>query len=180
MKLEIVTVLEDQVERKSGFSPEGTQLVAQAYRGSADNAGSRRRDSRSDAAMIRVKSIITQISAELIDHARALLNIEQQILKLEGGQVASGDKITTLLVLLGGLINQTVGDLMSDMLLVETVLNARGWRMAYWDTKYEELPNRLVTNKHAFVTENAGRILVKPDRMQPVLREFSKSSSRSS
>ncbi|KAI7956190.1 hypothetical protein MJO29_007589 [Puccinia striiformis f. sp. tritici] len=143
MKLEIVTVLEDQVERKSGFSPEGTQLVAQ-------------------------------------DHARALLNIEQQILKLEGGQVASGDKITTLLVLLGGLINQTVGDLMSDMLLVETVLNARGWRMAYWDTKYEELPNRLVTNKHAFVTENAGRILVKPDRMQPVLREFSKSSSRSS
>ncbi|KAI7951961.1 hypothetical protein MJO28_007645 [Puccinia striiformis f. sp. tritici] len=59
MKLEIVTVLEDQVERKSGFSPEGTQLVAQ-------------------------------------DHARALLNIEQQILKLEGGQVASGDKITTL------------------------------------------------------------------------------------
>ncbi|KAI9610104.1 hypothetical protein H4Q26_007102 [Puccinia striiformis f. sp. tritici PST-130] len=118
MKLEIVTVLEDQVERKSGFSPEGRQLVAQtifglmdhfsrwirdrqADKGSADNAGSRRRDSRSDAAMIRVKSIITQISPELIasaalyckDHARALLNIEQQILKLEGGQVASGQSL---------------------------------------------------------------------------------------
>ncbi|POW04748.1 hypothetical protein PSHT_11108 [Puccinia striiformis] len=74
------------------------------------------------------------------------------------------------LLSLAGLINQTVGDSMSDMLLVETVLNARGWGMAEWDTKYEELPNRLVkvivTDRHAFVTEDAERIFVKPDGMQ--------------
>ncbi|KAH9450826.1 hypothetical protein Pst134EB_018337 [Puccinia striiformis f. sp. tritici] len=74
------------------------------------------------------------------------------------------------LLSLAGLINQTVGDSMSDMLLVETVLNARGWGMAEWDAKYEELPNRLVkvivTDRHAFVTEDAERILVKPDEMQ--------------
>ncbi|KAI9607375.1 hypothetical protein H4Q26_005894 [Puccinia striiformis f. sp. tritici PST-130] len=44
--------------------------------------------------------------------------------------------------------------LKNDMLLVETVLNARGWGMAEWDAK------------HAFVTEDAERILVKPDEMQ--------------
>jgi len=119
MKLEIVTVLEDQVERQSGFSPEGRQLVAQTIFGLMDHfsrwirdrqklqgpvnevGGSRRRDGSMDAAIIRVKSIMTQISPELIasaalyckDHARALLNIEQQILKLEGGQVSSGQSL---------------------------------------------------------------------------------------
>ncbi|KAA1068469.1 Phosphoacetylglucosamine Mutase [Puccinia graminis f. sp. tritici] len=74
------------------------------------------------------------------------------------------------LLSLAGLINQTVGDSMSDMLLVETILNARGWGMAEWDAKYEELPNRLVkvivSDRHAFVTEDAERVLVKPDGMQ--------------
>jgi serine/threonine-protein kinase ATR len=66
-----------------------------------ENGGSRRRESSTDAAIIRVKSIMTQISPELIasaalyckDHARALLNIEQQILKLEGGQISSGQSL---------------------------------------------------------------------------------------
>ncbi|OAV95837.1 hypothetical protein PTTG_09144 [Puccinia triticina 1-1 BBBD Race 1] len=74
------------------------------------------------------------------------------------------------LLSLAGLINQTVGDSMSDMLLVETILNARGWGMAEWDGKYEELPNRLVkvlvSDRHAFVTEDAERVLVRPDGMQ--------------
>ncbi|WAR55831.1 hypothetical protein PtB15_6B574 [Puccinia triticina] len=116
MRLEIVTVLEDQVERRSGFSPEGRQLVAQTIFGLMDhfsrwirdrqkaqgeNGGSKRRDSRTDADTARVKSIMSQISPELIasaalyckDHARALLNIEQQIVKLEGGHVASGQSM---------------------------------------------------------------------------------------
>lgn len=56
------------------------------------------------------------------------------------------------------------------MLLVETILNARGWGMAEWDANYEELPNRLVkvivTDRHAFVTEDAERVLVRPEGMQ--------------
>jgi len=39
-------------------------------------------------------------------------------------------------------INQTVGDAISDMLLVETVLHARGWSAADWARAYTDLPNR--------------------------------------
>ncbi|KNZ50906.1 uncharacterized protein VP01_4183g2 [Puccinia sorghi] len=77
---------------------------------------------------------------------------------------------TSKLLSLAELINQTVGDSVSDMLLVETILNARGWGMAEWDANYEELPNRLVkvivTDRHAFVTEDAERVLVRPEGMQ--------------
>jgi serine/threonine-protein kinase ATR len=66
-----------------------------------EHGGAKRRDSKTDADTMRVKSIMSQISPELIasaalyckDHARALLNIEQQIVKLEGGQVASGQSM---------------------------------------------------------------------------------------
>jgi len=39
-------------------------------------------------------------------------------------------------------INQTVGDAISDLLLVETVLHAFGWGVAEWDDAYTDLPNR--------------------------------------
>ena len=39
-------------------------------------------------------------------------------------------------------INQTVGDAISDLLLVETVLQAFGWSVAEWDAAYTDLPNR--------------------------------------
>ncbi|KAK3717873.1 hypothetical protein QZH41_014872 [Actinostola sp. cb2023] len=40
------------------------------------------------------------------------------------------------------LINQAVGDAMSDMLVVETVLNARGWDLENWYSCYTDLSNR--------------------------------------
>lgn len=40
------------------------------------------------------------------------------------------------------MINQTVGDAISDMLLVETVLHARGWDIQRWEQTYTDLPNR--------------------------------------
>lgn len=77
---------------------------------------------------------------------------------------------------LANLINQTVGDSISDMLLVETILNARGWGMAEWDQNYQELPNRLVkvivTDRQAFVTKDAERQLVKPAGMQVKLDQI--------
>jgi hypothetical protein len=39
-------------------------------------------------------------------------------------------------------INQTVGDAISDMLIVETILHARGWSIQDWEAAYTDLPNR--------------------------------------
>lgn len=40
------------------------------------------------------------------------------------------------------LINQTVGDAMSDLLLVEVVLCHFDWSMEDWNQAYNDLPNR--------------------------------------
>ena len=42
------------------------------------------------------------------------------------------------------LINQTVGDALSDLLLVEAILTNRQWTFKQWDQAYTDLPNRLV------------------------------------
>jgi phosphoacetylglucosamine mutase len=39
-------------------------------------------------------------------------------------------------------INQTVGDAISDLLILETVLHARGWSIQDWEAAYTDLPNR--------------------------------------
>lgn len=40
------------------------------------------------------------------------------------------------------IINQTVGDAISDMLLVELVLCSKGWSAEDWNAAYTDLPNR--------------------------------------
>lgn len=42
------------------------------------------------------------------------------------------------------LINETVGDALSDMLLVETILHSKGWNIQDWEKTYKDLPNRLL------------------------------------
>lgn len=68
------------------------------------------------------------------------------------------------------LINQTVGDAISDMLLVETILTHRQWKPEEWDQAYTDLPNRLVkvvvADRHIFKTTNAERQLVAPEGLQ--------------
>lgn len=68
------------------------------------------------------------------------------------------------------LINQTVGDALSDLLLVETVLLHRQWTPAQWDRAYTDLPNRLVKvsvqDRYAFVTRDAERKLERPEGVQ--------------
>ena len=74
------------------------------------------------------------------------------------------------LLALAALINQTVGDALSDMLLVEAVLLHRQWSPAQWDKAYTDLPNRLVRvfveDRHAFEVRDAERVLVKPEGLQ--------------
>ena len=45
------------------------------------------------------------------------------------------------------LINQTVGDAISDLLLVETVLLLKKMSMEDWAAMYTDLPNKLMVGK---------------------------------
>ena len=71
---------------------------------------------------------------------------------------------------LADLINQTVGDALSDMLLVETILAHKTWTAREWDLTYVDLPNRLVRvevkNRNLFKTTDAERKLVEPQGLQ--------------
>lgn len=68
------------------------------------------------------------------------------------------------------LINQTVGDALSDLLLVETILLHRGYGPREWDSAYTDLPNRLVkvlvNDRNLFTTQDAERVLVTPNGLQ--------------
>ncbi|CAG8695279.1 13534_t:CDS:10, partial [Racocetra fulgida] len=68
------------------------------------------------------------------------------------------------------LINQTVGDALSDLLFVESILINRQWSFQKWNSIYTDMPNRLVkvvvANRQIFKTTNAERTLVKPKGLQ--------------
>lgn len=74
------------------------------------------------------------------------------------------------LISLTQLINQTVGDALSDMLLVEVVLSHKSYSGVEWDSLYADLPNRLVKvvvkDRGAFKTEDAERRLTNPAGLQ--------------
>lgn len=73
------------------------------------------------------------------------------------------------------LINQAVGDALSDMLLVEVVLAHKGWGIEEWLGIYNDLPNRLVRvvvlDRNVFVAEDAERRLVTPKGAQAAIDE---------
>ncbi|GAA99214.1 uncharacterized protein L969DRAFT_102588 [Mixia osmundae IAM 14324] len=77
------------------------------------------------------------------------------------------------LAALSEMINQTVGDALSDMLLVEAILLHRQWGPAEWDQAYSDLPNRLVKvtveDRNAFKTADAERKLTSPRGLQEKL-----------
>jgi len=79
------------------------------------------------------------------------------------------------LLAFSNLINQAVGDAISDMLLVEIVLAHRGWGAPEWDAAYEDLPNRLVKvevpDRSLFVAEDAERKLKNPEGLQGKIEE---------
>jgi len=75
------------------------------------------------------------------------------------------------------LINQTVGDALSDMLMVEAVLAHKRWSPADWFSTYKDLPNRLarveVTDRNVFKTVpgTAERRLEAPIGIQEAIDE---------
>lgn len=74
------------------------------------------------------------------------------------------------------LINQTVGDALSDMLFVEAILRHKAWSCAEWDSSYTDLPNRLVKcsvkDRTLFETTDAERRLTKPEGLQAQIDEL--------
>ena len=82
----------------------------------------------------------------------------------------------THLVNLTQLINQTVGDALSDMLLVEVVLAHRSYGPGEWNSLYQDLPNRLwkvvVPDRNLFKTEDAERRLTSPPGLQAKMDEL--------
>lgn len=68
------------------------------------------------------------------------------------------------------LINQCVGDAMSDLLLVEAILCEEKMTLAAWDSLYDELPSRQlkvkVVDRSAFKTTDADTKLTHPLNLQ--------------
>ena len=71
------------------------------------------------------------------------------------------------------LINQTVGDAISDMLFVEIVLASKFWGPSEWSSTYKDLPNRLVRvevrDRSVFKAVDAERRLESPAGLQAQL-----------
>ncbi|KAK6064962.1 n-acetylglucosamine-phosphate mutase [Seiridium cupressi] len=93
----------------------------------------------------------------------------QTFAKKQPQSPAQKDALDTLQAL-GELINQTVGDAISDMLMVEVILAHKGWGLKDWAMTYTDLPNRLVRvevgDKDLFQTTDAERKLSHPIGIQ--------------
>jgi len=74
--------------------------------------------------------------------------------------------------------NQCVGDALSDMLLVESVLCAKGWDVQDWFKSYQDLPNRQmkvrVGDRTVIETTDAERKCVQPQGLQSAIDELVK------
>merc|ERR1719431_2270000 len=92
-----------------------------------------------------------------------------------------GEKLSTLVEV----VNQTVGDAISDLLVVECVLADKGWVCEHWDNCYSDLPNRLgkvaVRDRNLVTTADAERKVVEPlgmqDRLDQIVAKFDKGRS---
>ncbi|MCJ1484613.1 Phosphoacetylglucosamine Mutase [Schaereria dolodes] len=93
----------------------------------------------------------------------------KRIFKYQPQSPAQHTALSTLRALTQ-LINQTVGDALSDLLLVEIILAHKGWGPKEWDLTYTDLPNRLVrvevVDRNIFKTVDAERKLESPPGIQ--------------
>ncbi|KAK8527481.1 hypothetical protein V6N13_085313 [Hibiscus sabdariffa] len=71
------------------------------------------------------------------------------------------------------LINQAVGDALSSLLLVEAILQHKGWSIHKWNKLYQDLPSRQlkvkVVDRTAVTTTNAETIAVSPPGIQEAI-----------
>ncbi|CAK9436860.1 uncharacterized protein LODBEIA_P13820 [Lodderomyces beijingensis] len=95
---------------------------------------------------------------------------EQKILTYEGEGEEEEKQAVAVLKSFSLLINQTVGDAISDLLVVLAILPYLQLSPAEWNHAYTDLPNKLtkviVPDRTIFQTTNAERTLVKPEGLQ--------------
>jgi len=93
----------------------------------------------------------------------------KRIAKYDPQSPAQASALDTLRALTQ-LINQTVGDALSDLLLVEVILAHKSWGPKEWDLTYTDLPNRLVRievpDRNIFKAVDAERKLESPPDAQ--------------
>jgi phosphoacetylglucosamine mutase len=83
------------------------------------------------------------------------------------------------------LINQTVGDAISDFLVVETILRHFDWSIEMWNDMYKDLPNRQlkikVKDRKVIQTADAERKVILPTGLQnaidSIVSKFEKARS---
>ncbi|KAK8706264.1 hypothetical protein V6N13_049837 [Hibiscus sabdariffa] len=82
-------------------------------------------------------------------------------------------KAALRLLSVGKLINQAVGDALSCLLLVEAILQHKGWSIQKWNELYQDLPSRQlkvkVVDRTAVTTTNAETIAVSPPGIQEAI-----------
>ncbi|KAM9552104.1 phosphoacetylglucosamine mutase isoform 3-T3 [Salvelinus alpinus] len=100
---------------------------------------------------------------------------EEKIQKLAQDSNTNAERRRAALLLQNtvNLINQTVGDAISDMLLIEAVLAIRGMTVQQWDAIYTDLPNRQlkvkVADRRVIDTTDAERRTVSPAGLQEAI-----------
>ncbi|RUS88087.1 hypothetical protein EGW08_004140 [Elysia chlorotica] len=89
----------------------------------------------------------------------------------EATRAAAGQLVTAM-----DMINQTVGDAISDLLLVETILAVRDWTCGDWDAAYTDLPSVLlkvkVEDRTIVKTTDAERRATSPPGLQAAIDEL--------
>ncbi|CAB9497693.1 Phosphoacetylglucosamine mutase [Seminavis robusta] len=74
---------------------------------------------------------------------------------------------------LPALINQAVGDAVSDLLLVDAILHIKGWDLKAWNQLYSDMPSRMsklkVTDRNVVKTNENDTICLAPENVQEEL-----------
>lgn len=106
------------------------------------------------------------------DSAKELIKRHAGNVLLSKTQKAASKKLRAMI----DIINETVGDAFSDMLLVETILHAKGWDIIEWEKTYKELPCKQlkveVTDRKVITTTDAERRCVTPHNLQNEIDEI--------
>lgn len=87
-------------------------------------------------------------------------------------QVEAAEKLLSTIEV----INETVGDAISDMFLVEIILQSNGWDVKEWYNTYNDLPNLQkkisVADRNVITTTDAERKVVTPEGLQAGIDEL--------
>ena len=106
------------------------------------------------------------------DEAQSKVVAQAKAVGLDESTRDAAVKLETLM----HLINQTVGDAISDLLVVETVLCQRDWTCEDWNTAYTDLPSRqtkvMVEDRTVVQTTDAERRTTSPAGLQAAIDEL--------